>query len=80
MLRIVTGKNESDSGVIKPTDTWYLDLALKRLRCNNCLMACATCYTFFWNQKIQKIKKGHDINPNFKRQNEDYRLNFDMKS
>ena len=29
--------------------------------------------------EVQKIIEGLDINPNFKKQSGDYRLNFDMK-
>ena len=31
------------------------------------------------NFNIQNIIERYDINPNFKKQNEDYRINFDMK-
>ena len=31
------------------------------------------------NFDIQKLIEGLDINPNFKKQNEDYRVNFGMK-
>ena len=31
----------------KPSDRWYLELVVKRLRCINCLNACATNCTSF---------------------------------
>ena len=44
------------------------------------VIACSTqFFVIFENFDIQKIKERFDINSNLKKQNEDHRLNFDMK-